>query len=231
MPFLSLINAILGIPSPKPTPSFLDLPGELRNQIYASAPTKDLLPLFQTCKQIRREGLPRMFVLYIGSWAHPSPLPSPRRPATELIQNLCLYINLTDRRVRAYPPKVIATAFGGNAIIRENCHLFLDFGRNDHIAKDIGKTELFESLRSLTGFKMVMVEVQFTRYEMPRILRRLPGYADGEDALNAQKEMILKFDVMCALEEGLGRGDYYCGNYCGVREERQIRFRPIEERL
>ena len=102
--------------------------------------------------------------------------------------------------------------------------MVLDYGSVGYILDHSGKTELFRSLRSLTGFKKVVVEIKYTGYVRPIGCRQLGG-REVEEEWEVGSLRNWKVSARDALEEGLGKGVF------GKREEaRLIRFRPMEEK-
>lgn len=129
-------------------PYFLNLPAEIRIQIYDGiASTAHLKPggldLFKTSKLIRNEGTAAsarhcVFKLWFGCWgdfltAH-SPIPNLGSKATGLIQNFFLIMYLTavelDRKFtpRPFDCKLIEY-FGGSEVMRDSCRITIYYGK------------------------------------------------------------------------------------------------------
>ena len=151
--------------------SFLDLPGEIRSQIYTHvARTGRLaLALFSTSKRIRQEGAP-ISSQYI-TFRIKNPIPVPLE-ATPLIQHSSLQINLTsEQRGIEY--------LSGSRIAREYCRILLfwpgftmdrprsgEYAVVPAIKKLVGIQSLSLVLRGNVDFKAFVADYQELEKEL-----------------------------------------------------------------
>ena len=161
---------------------FIDLPGEIRNQIYSHVVDSRDHTLFRTSKQIRNEGLPRFFRLRFTWEPVPPlrekmlgapnliplpirmlsvqnliPLPKPTLSATDLIQDLEIHINAGTYALVGDTTHHIAYFRDNGIIIRESCTVILHLFVPGWIHADEGRQRPFPLLRTLTGFKRLKV--------------------------------------------------------------------------
>ncbi len=199
--------------TPNGSRTFFDLPGEVRNLIY-----KELRDhaIFRASKSARREGPPSLARIKIGyesaEWLYPLP---PYSTATEAIQNVRISVR-TSENLNQVENFGLIEYFGGSDITRESCQITLDLTNHPvSVASQSNKT-LFRALRTLVGFKMVMVtlfemyigswddfcpaasEAQRIREELERVL----GPAVYSDDMS---RCVLQFYPKSASDRGDGR--------------------------
>ena len=188
---------------------FLNLPGEIRNLIYSIVlKSRDEIlfftckhSLFRTCKQIRTEGLPRDFLVFLrdrcSSFPRPSrsPVPNPTLSATDQIQNLHIIINCG--RSTGEPHETdnpyLLEYFRGNNITRASCTVTLAFQRAGNMPVTFPP---LQSLKKLTSFNRLRIRLVFNPFDLPFETRVSREERDREVA------------VEC-LSEALGPADTY----------------------
>lgn len=164
---------------------FLKLPAEIRSEIYrefAACDESHSLNLFNTSKQMRNEGAEAsarhyMFRLCLG-W-YPVLEAALDLKATPVIQHVYLVICLDGvgkspnlaicldgvRKSPRFMPLSIDCKwieyFGGSQVMRESCLIVLRYGFTGYLSKTCASTTLFKTLRQLTNFRSVTVEIEF----------------------------------------------------------------------
>ena len=188
----------------QPRRSFLDLPGEIRNIIYDILARSDCLEVFDTYRQIPLEAAAasadwitfRALVNYWLLGAHQMraiPVPG---TATELIQDICIRINMSSGRAYRgqkvlYCPRVIEY-FGGSEIARNQFSVvlgFLDLLINRHpIGMTLGEQDVLKSIRTLTGFESLMIRID----SYPTWSSRLKEWRQRRDILFEEMQEFLE---------------------------------------
>ena len=176
---------------------FLDLPGEIRNQIYEEvAATKDFA-LFSTSKQVHEEGLPRAFRIYFNydEEYHPEPrYPTYKIKATPLIQDLIIQLNYSDDKAGNYIDPAEFEYFGVNNIIRELCVVVFDCNEPGDIVRNHYEWDI-RALGTLTNFKRLGVKLT---YSEPWVLD-----GDAEEEIAKDFELIFEELMLYSSRESL----------------------------
>ena len=192
--------------------AFVNFPGEIRNKIYSHVIESGDLSLFATSKQIREEGLPRLFRLYFDYTETRQRLPEAELSATKLIQNLELQMNFCGDPGPGSENAYRINYFRGREFTRESCTIILDCGEPGLLSYTLPE---FEPLQKLTSFKLLTAKFSYTPYsgdEWDPAYHRI-GWDKKRD-----REAVMK-----ALKEKLGPADTV-----EMGEDEPLRYNPLD---
>ena len=148
------------VQSKKQVDSFLDLPYELRENVYLELIAAGELGCLTTCKLVKEELtplIPKLIFRVDLGFANGTRTGDLAPGAEKSIQRLKLHIH-TGEEALPFDIDVIKL-FAGTRVVRESCVVTLDYGVEGLPPYYLEHSPLYHCLAALTGFKTVVVKI------------------------------------------------------------------------